>query len=109
MAGLYQQARDAGALDKEKHCSGTAWFEEHRNRIFGARAPWSGWNTNTLRLQLQEAVAAVEETNRVVGLSRLVEQVRGSGRSVLAVMEQHKRKASEQDSEQSPHIVWGWA
>jgi hypothetical protein len=54
---------------------------------------------DALRRHLHEAVAAVEETNRVVGLSRLVEQVRGSGQTTLAVMEQYQRNASGQDAD----------
>ena len=107
MANLYQQARDVGALEASKDCSVSAWFEEHRKGIFHARQPWMGWNTNTLRAQLGEAIAAVEETNRVVGLSRLVEQVRESGQTTLAVMDQHKRNASRQDKNACPFQAWG--
>ena len=61
----------------------------------------------TLKGQLLEVVAAIEETNRVLGLSRLVEQVRKSGRTTLTVLEQFRRNASEQDAEQCPYMAWG--
>jgi hypothetical protein len=64
---------------------------------------------DALRAQLREAVAAVEETNRVVGLSRLVDQVRGSGQTTLAVMDQCKHNAATQDANACPYMVWGLA
>jgi hypothetical protein len=107
MANLYQQARDAGALESTKDCSVAAWFEEHRKQIFNARQPWSGWKTNTLLVRLQEAVAAVEETNRVIGLSRLVEEARCSCQTTLAVMEEYKQNANCHIEGSCPYMAWG--
>ena len=66
--------------------------------------------TPPFRAQLREAVAAVEETNRVVGLSRLVEQVRTSGRTnltTLSVMEAYRRNTSAQADDAFPYAAWG--
>src|SRR5206468_3977296 len=102
LALLFQQARDAGALDPVPDGSVSAWFEAHRDALFQARPPWrKGWY-GTLKGQLQEAVAAVEETSRVIGLSRLVDQVRGSGQTVRAVMAEHRQHVSGQDAEANP-------
>jgi hypothetical protein len=109
MVGLYQQARDAGAADPSKDCSVSGWFEEHRDAIFHARAPWRGWNPSVLRSRLQEAVAAIEETNRVIGLSHLVEQVQASGQSTLGVIEEYRRKVSAGQADAGPFAVWGLA
>ncbi len=111
MARLFQQARDAGALDPAEDASASAWFEEHRQALFRARPPRlgsRGWY-ESLKARLREAVAAVEETNRVVGLSRLVEQVRGSGRATWDVMEEVRHHASDQGPGAGPYLVWGLA
>jgi hypothetical protein len=111
LAGLFQQARDAGALGPAQDASPSGWFEEHRQALVraSARVPRlrkKSWY-DALKGQLQQAVAAVEETNRVVGLSRLVEQVRTSGRSTLAVTAEYKRNAARQDAEAFPYMAWG--
>jgi hypothetical protein len=109
MARLFQQARDAGALDPAADASVSAWFEAHRDAIFRARPPRlrsERW-CRQLRSDLQEAMAAVEEMNRVVGLSRLVEQVRGSGQSTLAVMTQLRAQAAGPEADRDPYRVWG--
>jgi len=112
MAQLFQQARDAGALDAAKESSASSWFEEHRDAlvrvlsrepVLRSKKKWY----DSLRAELQQAVAAVEETSRVAGLARLVEQVRGSGQSTLAVMEQCKQNASPLDADGCPYMVWG--
>jgi hypothetical protein len=113
MAKLFQQARDAGAVDPAQDTSSSGWFEQHRDALvhastkeplFASKKKWYG----TLRAQLQEAVAAVEETNRVIGLARLVEEVRSSGQSsTLAVMEQCKQKAREERSDSCEYFAWG--
>jgi hypothetical protein len=107
MAQLYRQARDAGAVDAGEDCSPAAWFEEHRNAIFRARRPWLGWDTKELLSRLREAVAAVEETNRVVGLSRLVEEMQTRRRNTLDAMEQFRRDFAGQDVGAFPYAVWG--
>jgi hypothetical protein len=55
---------------------------------------------------LQQAVAAVEETNRVVGLSQLVNQVHASGQTTHEVMEPSRQKASGQVAD-GGYVVWG--
>jgi hypothetical protein len=109
MERLFQQARDAGALDPAADASVSAWFEAHLDAIFRARSPRLGTERwcRQLRSDLQEAIAAVEEMKRVVGLSRLVEQVRGSGQSTLAVMTQLRAQAAGPEADRDPYRVWG--
>jgi hypothetical protein len=113
MATLFQQARDAGAFDPAKDSSASAWFDEHREALVRAslKQPFFGsenWYT-TLKGQLREAIAAVEETSRVVGLSRQVEEVRGSGRcSTLAVMGRSRQNAAGEGDDACQYAAWGF-
>src|SRR5262245_6468937 len=91
VAQLYQQAREAGALPPAKDSSAAAWFEENRDALVRASAQEPRFASKkqyygTLLARLREAVAAVEETNRVVGLARLVDEARGAGQPTLAVL-----------------------
>jgi hypothetical protein len=109
MARLFQQARDAGAVEPGTDCSVAAWFEEHREGLFQARPPRWGlarWR-QTLRGQLHEAVAAVEEHNRVVGLATLVEQVRGEGNSTLDILREFNRNVGPANAARAPYVAWG--
>ena len=62
-----------------------------------------------LKDRLQAAIAAVEETNRVVGLSKLVEHVQASGPKTAAVMDDCRRHIDQQDANAFPFVVWGLA
>jgi hypothetical protein len=57
--------------------------------------------------RLREAVAVVEEASRVAGLCRLVERVRGSGRTTLAVLSERERQAAGLDAAAWPFLAWG--
>ncbi len=112
MAGLYQQARDAGAVDPAQDSSAARWFEDHRNALFRVRKPRFGAQRyfQTLAVRLQEAVAAVEEINRVVGLQRLVEEVRASGRTMLSVREEYRQRSPQEPADQEEagtFVAWG--
>jgi hypothetical protein len=54
---------------------------------------------------LREAVAAVKETNRVLGLERLLAELRGSGRSALAVLSELRQGTAE--ARDCPYVVCG--
>ena len=73
--------------------------------LLGSKKKWY----DALGARLGDAVAAVEETNRVLGLSRLVDEVRGSGRATLEVMKECMRHAADAEGEACPYLVWGLA
>ncbi len=109
MAHLFQQARDAWEVEPSQDASVSAWFEAHREAIFQTRRPWRpAAACEALNGQLRAAVAAVEEINRIVGLSRLVDQLRASGQSVLTAMEECRKQRSAQDPSDTPFAVWAW-
>jgi hypothetical protein len=60
-----------------------------------------------LRGRLRQAVAVAEETSRVVGLSRLVEQVRGSGHTTPAVLQERAEHAAGLDPQTWRYLAWG--
>jgi hypothetical protein len=118
LAQLSQQAQDAGILDKGTDCSASAWFERHREEMFEFLPTGRGVNPamfpkvlhgegSALRDRVQLAVTAVEETNRVLGLSRLVEHVRASGRTTLKVVQELNSQKAGQEGEPSPYMAWG--
>src|SRR5262249_29641145 len=73
LAELFRQAQYAGAIQTPKDCSPAAWFEEYRQEICGARLSWfrRGAHQAAMHRELLEAVAIVEETNRVQGMETL--------------------------------------
>jgi hypothetical protein len=61
-----------------------------------------------LRARLREAVAVVEETSRVVGPCRLVDQVSGSGRTTPAVLQERTQNVAGLDPQTWPYLAWGF-
>jgi hypothetical protein len=109
MANLYQHARDAGALPRQDS-SAAAWFEDHREEIHRARPPFfrtKKWGLS-LVAELQEAVAAIEETNRIIGLAKLVDESRASQKKTRDVMETIRANSAGPEKEASPFMVWGF-
>jgi hypothetical protein len=49
-------------------------------------------------------MSAIEETNRVCGLSRLVQETKGH---TLEVMDGIKKVLSQQSAEECPYVAWG--
>ena len=85
MADLYQQAKHAGAVESQRDFTPADWFEEHRATIspFSGRLPYtrkSGYIAG-LQRELLEAVAAVEEVNRVRGVELLAREIQAAGRA----------------------------
>jgi hypothetical protein len=111
MARLFQQARDAGAAEPAKDASVATWFEDHRDALVCATTREPLWSKKkwyeALRTRLLEAVAAVEETNRVLGLRRLVEEVKAAGQSTLDMMEQHKQHVTGDAGDACSYMAWG--
>lgn len=109
MARLYQQARDAGAIDAGKQNSASAWFEQFREEIFRVKAPRfrSRKHYEELKQRLHMAIAAVEETNRIIGLSRMVDQARESGRATREILERFRRETANHSGTEFPYLVWG--
>ena len=92
MADLFQQAKQAGAVEAKRDYTPADWFEEHRGTIspFSGRLPFIGKSQyiDGLRRELLEAVAAVEEVNRVRGIELLAREVRAAGECNREVMGQ---------------------
>jgi hypothetical protein len=109
MANLYQQARDANALEPCKDGSASAWFAQHGDAIVRARQPWFKVKArcDNLKVQLMDVVAAIEETNRVLGLSRLVEEAQANNRKTRDLIRDARQHADHQGDDPSPFIVWG--
>jgi hypothetical protein len=111
MAKLFRQACDAGAIDPVQDGTAANWFEEHRESLFRAKPPLFGRTKlyNALEVRLREAVVAVEETNRVIGLSRLVEEVRAAAKGTTwEVIEQQRQHSAGVDAKVWPYAVWGF-
>jgi hypothetical protein len=108
LARLYRHARDAGAADADAAGSPPAWFEAHRGVIVrSAPARWWGRKPRELLAGLATAVAAIEETNRVLGLSRLVQHLREAGRSTAEIMGELRAGIQGESADASPYAVWG--
>jgi hypothetical protein len=111
---LFRQARDAGVVDACPN-SPSEWFEQYRDRIFKEQyrdrifkvSPpllWTKQKCLGLKARLHEAMSAIEETNRVCGLSRLVQETKGH---TLEVMDGIKKVLSQQSAEECPYVAWG--
>ena len=109
MARLYQQARDAGAIDAGEQESASSWFETVRDQVFRIKAPRfrSRKFYEELMRRLRLATSAIEETNRIIGLSRMVEQSRSSGRATRDTIEQFRRETATIDQQTHPYVLWG--
>jgi hypothetical protein len=109
MANVYQQARDAGALEPCEDGSASAWFAQHGDSIVRARQPWFRVKAqcDRLKVQLMEVVAAIEETNRVLGLSRLVQEAQMNNKKTRELILDARQHANHQGDDRSPFIVWG--
>jgi hypothetical protein len=105
---LFRQARDASAGQPATDLSAETWFEEHRAEIFRARR-WlaTGRWYRKLQTQLREASAAVEETNRVLGLARLVDESQKAGQKTIEVL-QAVRQKTESKTATTPFLVWAF-
>jgi hypothetical protein len=80
MAELFQQASAAGVPNLPSEASVSAWFEHYRQAIVQVRSPWT-WRKpqhERLKATLQQALAAVEETNRAVSLSAMLDNAQAS-------------------------------
>jgi hypothetical protein len=110
MAGLFRLARDAGAVEAVEDASASAWFDATAPRWCGRPSGSRGWRRRRKWYAgLREAVSVVEETSRVVGLSRLVEQVLGSGRSTRAVLQERAQNAAGMNEHNWPYLAWASA
>lgn len=90
LADLYRHARHAGVLTADRAVTAAGVFEELRAHLGRARNPWfrRGRTVERLRVEFAEAVAAVEEVNRVSGLALLVERCTSGGRDYLELTAQ---------------------
>ncbi len=108
IAGLYRQAQDAGAVDPSVDCAVSGWFEAHRDAIVrSGSSGWWGWKPQNLLASLGTASAAVEETNRVLGLSRMVQHLREAGRTTAEIMQEFRTNVPSQKTDSPPYAVWG--
>lgn len=107
LARLYQQARDAGAIDGRERESAASLFESVRDQIFRVTRPRfrAGKYYEELKRRLLLASVAVEETNRLLGLSRLVDQARCSGRPTRELIEQFRRETAAFDGQTHPYVL----
>ncbi len=106
LAGLFRQAHDAGAADAGEAASASEWFETHRDAIGLAWRPWTQRGMDRLCTGLAEAVAAVEEMNRIVGLTKLVAYAVASGRTTQSVLDERAREAADFDGGADPFAAW---
>jgi hypothetical protein len=120
MVALFQQAKNAGALDESdpvqqaiaSQHSAARFFESIRAKVFKRR--W--WflprpSPETLRAELRDAVATVEETNRVLSLGDYLEQSARTGRGAvegLTWFDKEATVARDGSGKESPFFVWGY-
>jgi hypothetical protein len=55
---------------------------------------------------LATAAEAIEETNRVVGLSRLVQHLRDAGKSTAEIMGEFRGSILGQQADAAPYAIW---
>jgi hypothetical protein len=111
LVDLFRQARRAGAVSSPEDYTVSTWFEEHRDKLFAASAPYFGsWESYAAqyRREVLEAASVIEEVNRVKGLGTMLLEVGAAGHGAAEV----GRKVDEAIRAQaSPghHVVWGLA
>jgi hypothetical protein len=109
MADLFQQAKQAGVVETQRDFTPAEWFEEHRDTIspFSKRLPrmHKSRYMKGLRQELVEAVASVEEFNRVRGVELLASEVRAAGECSREVMGQLRRTIDSGAGDEE-HLVW---
>ena len=112
LAELFRQAKDAGALDASHPCSEASLFEALRPRLYGIGRPFfklRGTWLSAMLAELQQAMAMIEETNRVQGLERLIKEARRADRKTTDVIEEVQGRLSKEDAESCPYVAWGLA
>lgn len=109
MSDLYRHAQDAGALNGCMQPSASQWFEAHREAITNAKAPFWGAKKlyDRLEQQIQESRSVIEETNRVLGLSKLAEHALSSRILMKDLMRRLKEK-SEPHAGKGAYAAWGF-
>ena len=111
MADLFRQANDAGIVHGQRDYSPANWFEIYAGSItpLASRLPWGKNNRNNyltgLRGELIEAVASVEELNRVRGIEALIREVRAAGECNREVMARLREAVNTQPAG-GEYVVW---
>ena len=112
MADLFQQAKQAGAIEAQRDYTPADWFEEYRATItpFSRRLPYAYKASYIAGLQreLLEAVATVEEVNRLCGVELLAREVQAVGECSREVMGQ-LRQVVDNGARGGDHLVWAFA
>ncbi len=111
---LFQQARHAGAVDKadplqqelSSRPSAAQVFETMRGRLF--KSKWGGLfkpKAGALRDELRDAIAAVEEANRVLSLADYLDESERAGTKAIDGLTWFDEEGK---SSPSPFFAWGY-
>jgi hypothetical protein len=114
LVALFQQANDAGALDKgdplqeavASQPSASQFFETMRGRLF--KIKWGGLfkpKPKALKDELRDATACVEETNRVLSLAEFLDESDRAGKKAIEGVFWFDKEAK---AGPSPFFAWGY-
>lgn len=106
---LFNQANQAGARKSGETYTECSLFEELRPRMDRVGRPlftlYGSYLVELVR-ELREAQASIEETNRILGLRALIQEMIARGRGAHDVMEEVRTRAERENTETSPYVVW---
>jgi hypothetical protein len=112
LLALFQQAKHAGALDKNDQLqqtlasnpSAAEFFETMRGRLYKTKWGLFKPKPKALRDELRDATACVEETNRVLSLAEFLDESQQAKQQALEAICWYDQEAREGSS---PYFAWG--
>ena len=99
LAELFRQASHAGATAGRHTVAATDLIEEWRGRLHIVRDPWRNSTLVAMRADLAEAVAAVEEVNRVNSFASMIDHFESQSVPFTQVMNASDARSTRPEQE----------